>query len=535
MSDLFVEKKKEEKEFLHQQTQKWGNENLLFKQTEKIEQVYENRHYSFLQRNENKMDWCYGTGSELRKEAEPAVAPDGWEVVAQQKRELTKAEKNVVQQEQKLFEKQKKLTAMRLNGFAQQENHKETKKREKEEENYLNEKLKLIDLQAEADLEKARNTRDKLVIDINKKQAKVDAWTDYAKVFEIGSEKRKSALKSKESAQLDLYWAKYQLKLEEVKPAQKKKENSKYRRKVLEDYVKRGISKSDENCQEDHIIEAKINGKKLRLINMGRAFLGGTKPTYYYKDMDSGKQYLYKKAENCCGISKPQGAIVTEIGAKLQHIVDPEHEIPAVGIKNAKGEYIGSIQEIVDLKEKPDIDFQEWQFTNAQNDSQDPEIIKKPEIQKQLLIFHCVDWLLCNFDTKGEHLLQCKNGEYVSIDKEGGMNKILKDGSQAMSCTYKPHNHEPIYNVFFRMFRDRKIDIDPGALKALDERVNVIEAYSEDEYMQMFEPYIRQRNKKPEVMRANILRRKRNLRAEYNRFLSSLREGTTLPDSVRAV
>lgn len=85
------------------------------------------------------------------------------------------------------------------------------------------------------------------------------------------------------------------------------------------------------------------------------------------------------------------------------------------------------------------------------------------------------------------------------------------------------------------MFRDRKIDIDPGALKALDERVHAIEAYSEDEYMQMFEPYIRQRNKKPEVMRANILRRKRNLRAEYNRFLSSLREGTTLPDSVRAV
>ncbi|MCR5671539.1 MAG: hypothetical protein K6G10_11095 [Butyrivibrio sp.] len=76
---------------------------------------------------------------------------------------------------------------MRLNGFAQQENHKETKKREKEEENYLNEKLKLIDLQAEADLERARNTRDKLVIDLNKKQAKVDAWTDYAKVFEIGS------------------------------------------------------------------------------------------------------------------------------------------------------------------------------------------------------------------------------------------------------------------------------------------------------------------------------------------------------------
>ncbi len=215
--------------------------------------------------------------------------------------------------------------------------------------------------------------------------------------------------------------------------------------------------------------------------------------------------------------------------------MDPEHEIPAVGIKNADGKYIGSIQEIIDVKKDPTIDFDSWQLTSVGKGGQNPEIVKNPEIQKQMLLFHCVDWLLCNFDTKGEHLLQRSDGAFVSIDKEGGMNHILSEEAQSMSCTYKPHNHEPIYNVFFRMFRDKKIDIDQGALKALDEKIHVIESYSEEEYMKMFEPYINQVNKKPKKMWENILKRKQNLRAEYNRFLSTLREGTQVLNSTRSV
>ena len=528
MDNHLILKKKEEIKYLQEQTQQWGIENQLFSQTTENADIYENRHYSFLERQENKMNWHYGAGNEIKKQAEPAV-PDGWEVV-QQLRELTKAEKNVVKQEKKLFEKQKKLTVMRLNSSAKKEFSKENVKRAKVEESYFNEKLTLINLQAEADLEKARTEKDKLRIKVGKAQAIVDAWTDYAKIYDIGSQKRKDVLKRKEDAQLDLYWAKYKLKLEETEVAQQKKANSKYRRKVAEAYIKSVISKADENCEEDHIIETSINGVPVRLVNVGRAFLGGTKPTYYYKNMTTGEMYLYKKAENCCGVHKPEGAIVTEIGSKIQHIVDREHEIPAVGIKNAEGKYIGSIQKIVDVKEKPDIDFDSWQLTSVQNGGQNPDVVKDPQIQKQLLIFHCVDWLLCNFDTKGEHLLQVKDGSFVSIDKEGGMNQILKDGSQAMSCTFKPHNHEPIYNVFFRMFREGKINIDPAALKALDDKVRAVEAYSDKEYMEMFEPYIRQVNKNPAKMRRNILKRKKNLRKEYNRFLSSLRQGTELPD-----
>ena len=534
MSDLLIQKKREEQTFLREQTQKWTTENQLFENDKTDTQVYDHRHYSFLERQENKINGCYGAGTEIKKEAEPAAEVGDWEVV-QQERELSKAEKKVAEQEAKLFKKQSMLAELRNNNPDGALNAKDAKKLAKAEEKYFQEKLSLIDLQAEADLEKAKTEKDKLEISVNKCQAIVDAWTDYTKTLNIGTSKRKSAIKQKEKAQLDLYWAQYKLKLENTKPEEQKKANSKYRRKVIEAYLKKGISKSDENCEEDHIIKTEINGKPVELVNMGRAFLGGTKPTYYYKDMKSGKQYLYKKAENCCGISKPEGAIVTEIGGKLQHIVDPEHEIPAVGIKNAKGEYIGSIQEIMDVTNKPTIDLDAWQTEYEAKRNPDPEIIKKPEIQKQLLIFHCVDWLLCNFDTKAEHLLQKKDGSFVSIDKEGGMNKILKDDAQSMSCTYKPHNHEPIYNIFFRYYRDNKIDLDPGALKALDEKIHAVEAYSEEEYMKMFEPYIKQRNKNPKKMRENILRRKQNLRAEYNKFLDSLRKGTVLPNNIRSV
>ena len=534
MSDHLVKKAlekkvREEDQYRMEQAWQWKQEDELFKNTTKDADIYENRHYSFLERQENEMNWSFGTGSEIKKEAEPATFGE-WEVI-QQEKELSKAEKNVVKQEKKIMERQKNLSILRNVINSEHDTRDDMIALAREEEKYFKDRIKLINLSAKADLEKATTEKDKLVIDINKKQAIVDAWTDYAKNFNIGSEMRDQTLKSKEDAQLDLYWAKYQLKLLETEPAQKKKAKAKYKRKVAEAYIKSVISQNDENCKEDHVIKTEINGKPVVLVNMGRAFLGGTKPTYYYKDMETGKQYLYKKAENCCGVQKPEGAIVTEIGAKIQHIVDPEHEIPAIGIKDANGKYIGSVQEIMDVKQKPDIDFDSWQLTSEANGGQNPEVVKNPEIQKTLLIFHCVDWLLCNFDTKGEHLLQRKDGSFVSIDKEGGMNQILKEGSQHMSCTFKPHNHEPIYNVFFRMYRDKKIDLDAGALKALDKKVRDLEAYSDEEYMKMFEPYIRQVNKKPKQMRENILKRKKNLRNEYNRFLSSLREGTKLPEN----
>ena len=528
---LEQQKKQKENQLLLDQTSMWKEEYQDFNSTELVSDVYDKRHYSFLERDENKMSWHFGAGKEIKKEAEPA-APDDW-VVVEKERDLTKAEKNVAAQEAKLMDRQQDIVESKLREKAADGklDKAEARKHARLEANYFNDKLSLIKLQAVADLEKAKTQEDKLIINVNKNKAIVDAWTDYVKTMEIGSSKRESALKSKEKAQLDLYWAEYDLKLERTAPEQKKKAVAKHWRKVNEARIKKIISKSDENCHEDHIIETEINGQKMRLINMGRAFLGGTKPTYYYKDMATGKQYLYKKAENCCGIQKPEGAIVTEIGSKIQHIVDPEHEIPAIGITNSKGKYIGSIQEIMDVQRQPEIDLDKWQLGTKEEGGQDLNVIQKPEIQKQLLIFHCVDWLLCNFDTKGEHLLQKKDGSFCSIDKEGGMNKILKAEAQHMSCTYTPHNHEPIYNLFFRMYRDKKIEIHKEAFEALDKKIKAVEEYSDKEYMKMFEPYIKQVNKKPEEMKKNILARKQNLREEYNKFLSELRKGTTLPNA----
>ncbi len=204
MDSLLLQKKQQENKYLQEQTQTWKNENQMFEQNENVADVYENRHYSFLEREENKINGFYGSGNEIKKAAEPAVGPDGWEVV-QQQRELSKAEKKVVEQEAKLFAEQDKLSTMRQNSFEKEESKKEAKARETMEAKYLNDKLKLIGLQAEADLEKAIDQKERLLIDINKCQAIVDAWTDYAKTLTPGTTKRKKAFKSKEKAQLDRY------------------------------------------------------------------------------------------------------------------------------------------------------------------------------------------------------------------------------------------------------------------------------------------------------------------------------------------
>ena len=231
MSDLLVKKALQEKvleedKYRMEQAWRWKQEDELFKNTTKDADIYENRHYSFLERQENEMNWSFGAGREIKKEAEPATFGE-WEVI-QQEKELSKAEKNVVKQEKKIMERQKNLSLLRNIVFSKNEIRDDEIALAREEEKYFKDRIKLINLSAEADLEKATTEKDRLVIDINKKQAIVDAWTDYAKNFNIGSEMRDQTLKSKEDAQLDLYWAKYQLKLLETEPAQKKKAKAKY-------------------------------------------------------------------------------------------------------------------------------------------------------------------------------------------------------------------------------------------------------------------------------------------------------------------
>ena len=112
MSELLSKKKQEELQFLQEQTQTWEKENQLFENEEKDIDVYDHRHYSFLEREENKINGFYSAGTEIIKEAEPAAIEGGWEVL-QQERELSKAEKKVVEQEAKLFKKQGTLAGMR--------------------------------------------------------------------------------------------------------------------------------------------------------------------------------------------------------------------------------------------------------------------------------------------------------------------------------------------------------------------------------------------------------------------------------------
>ena len=244
--------------------------------------------------------------------------------------------------------------------------------------------------------------------------------------------------------------------------------------------------------------------------------MGGSKPSYYFTDKTTGKRYLYKKAENCCGMSRPGGAIMTEVGGRLQELLDPQHSISAVGIKNNKGQYIGSLQEIIDVK-KDGFDFNQWQHQPESERSTD---VLTDQVKEQLLTFHAIDWLLCNYDTKGENLLQRSDGSFVSIDKEGSFHHVLKEGTLEMSVDYSPHTDEPIYNTFFKMYRDGKIDIDKKVVESVITRV---ENLDDKEYLKMFKPYLRVLKEEERLpVKKEIMRRKKNIRKSYEAFFREL-------------
>lgn len=80
-----------------------------------------------------------------------------------------------------------------------------------------------------------------------------------------------------------------------------------------------------------------------------------------------------------------------------------------------------------------------------------------PQLEKnvtdEILREHTLDWLLCNFDTKGEKfLMRREDGHLCSFDKEASFSKLKDEGTAHMSTDYKPHSNDTIYNTIFREY-----------------------------------------------------------------------------------
>ncbi|MDR2089633.1 MAG: hypothetical protein LBP73_09790, partial [Clostridiales Family XIII bacterium] len=145
---------------------------------------------------------------------------------------------------------------------------------------------------------------------------------------------------------------------------------------------------------------------------------------------------------------------------------------------------------------------------------------------REILREHTLDWLLCNFDTKGENFLNRTDGHLSSFDKEASFARIKDAGSQHMSTEYRPHANDTLYNVMFSEYARGNLDLD---LQSTENQLQRIESMPRAEYLALFDRMLTQkygahgeRNRKRTAVEAAIWERKANLREEYRRFYTEL-------------
>ncbi len=394
------------------------------------------------------------------------------------------------------------------------------------EKAFLKMTLETINAQQEFRLKKATTEKKKLKILLECQKQRAQAAGTYAKLLPLNSPERIKALEVKEEEEIKANHFKKRLEILR-KPHGPERENaestlSRHGRYDTMKGIMRWFKGRNPLSLEERAYATR-NGT--HLVNKGRAFFGGTKPMYIFED-EHGNQYLYKEAINCVGFDKPQGALVTEAASVLQRsLCGANHSIPAE-IVEVNGKIVGSLQKKVDLWRQgdpgnPPPDLFKWQ-QNPDN-TLNANTQQMAEIRDGLLREHALDWLLCNFDTKGENFLFDRNGDLVSFDKEASFSHLSDAGAQDMSYDYVPHSNDTIYNVLFRRYAQGDQVLDLTCTKRY---VAQIEAMDDNQYMQPFQRMLEEKygvnTKKYHENYQKILQRKRQIRDKYEAFYQRL-------------
>ncbi len=353
-------------------------------------------------------------------------------------------------------------------------------------------------------------------------EMRYEAYHRMAIALEVGSKVRIEAMKKAEEAKVkaDLLKRKYKVACMH-QGTEKTRESATISRHQKFDMLKGIFRKSTSFSREDAELKLTVgdqNKEQLNLVNVGRATMGGTKAMYEFDDLNAqgtSQRWLYKEATNCIGVSKPEGAIVTGEAYRLQRQLRGDLSIPAYCVRE-KGEVVGSIQKKMQRAEGG-VDLFKWQ-------AQDDLTVNMPDAvtMHDLMNEHTLDWVLCNFDTKGENFINQEGGHVISFDKEASFNKLLDSGSHEMSYTYKPHSNDTIYNTMFKAFAEGKIDLD---LHANEEAIHSIESKDPQEYINMFKETLdvkykkgSQRSEAEQVLRNRFA----SLRETYRTFYTQL-------------
>ena len=404
----------------------------------------------------------------------------------------------------------------------------EAQERIKAEQALLSARLKAVALEEEAGLKEVEGGTPIQEMEV-RHRAQVERARlagEYARSLPLGSVQRKKAMAVKEKQELKANKLRRKLKVARMPEGEeKKREEATLTRHGHYDRLKKIFRKDNPLSHEDATWTLPTGQT---LVNVGRAFFGGTKPMYIFEDRSSPilrdgqvvgyKQYLFKEATNCIGMYKPEGALVTEAAAALQDKICGPYSIPAyAAVKD--GKVLGSFQEKIEtIGGEQQVDLFSWQT--------DPQDNIPADMKKEILREHTLDWLLCNFDTKGENFLHRTDNHLCSFDKEASFSKLKDGGAQHMSTEYKPHANDTLYNTLFTQFAQGNVTLD---LSASLEQVTKVERMEREEYLGLFSKMLDQKygpagpdnTARMEVEEA-MWQRKDNLREEYRSFYTDL-------------
>lgn len=340
---------------------------------------------------------------------------------------------------------------------------------------------------------------------------------EYSDKLEKGSDERKTVKRLLEDEEIKTFKLKKQWKLAkgvadgEINEEELNREKTTITRHERYDFYKSIVKKANPLAPEDSTFQHEGH----TYTNIGRAFFGGTKPMYKFKD-ETGKMWLFKEAVNCWGLPNTQGALVTEAASELQKLISDDLAIQTFSAK-INGKVVGSFQEQVDVGTQT-TDLFKWQ-TDTKSET------LSENLKNEILREHVVDWLLCNFDTKGENFLIDTNGHLRGIDKEQAFAKLNEKDAQKMSTKYKPNPNDTLYNTVFKKYSEGEFDLDPQETVKYIEK---IENKGRKDYMKLFDEMLTnkygKKGSKREKVEDAIWHRKENLRYEYSAFYQDLME-----------
>lgn len=471
------------------------------------------------------------------KQPKPAIiGPSEKEMQKQVEKARNKAAREERERKEKEFaEKSKQLAAMRKKEDALEEYAWQYSAESKA----LKKDLKEMGVPASVTLKKelaaAKKLRDEVLKDIKKDTLSKDdrtyendltnsqyytkiakAYDKYATAVSDDKHELRSARTAQETAQLKADSLDRKINISQMQEGpEKKKMEATYDRHKWFDRFKTIFRKENAVSHQD----ASFSHGDKEFTNTGRAFYGGTKPMYKFKD-EAGNTHLFKEAVNCLGMAKPEGALVTEAASKVQALVCGDAHVPAFTVTSKEGRVLGSMQQML-VKDDKGLDL----FALQDDVKKMGETFKeKPQLVNELIREHALDWMLCNYDTKGENFIPLKTpnadgSTLTSIDKEASFSFLKDEGSQNMSYTYKPHSNNTFYNVMFKAYAENKIDFK---MDAMDEMVSKIEKIPNDEYMDCFKGMLDNKygegTKERQQAHDSILARKEGIGGQYKTF-----------------